>query len=124
MGSNSLQTMFKLSGKQFRNMYKRTRHFNCGKVGYCGVCMREAIENKQPPLSSCGNFTVWSQIDYPLYEKCFFPQVSAIQEIYNDAPDAVFLLPFREINSWFHSVFRWRDLLSRMSKCDLPGLPR
>lgn len=125
-GSTSLQNLFIQSGLKYSNSYQNARHFHCGRdVGPCGACIQRAIKAGQPPLATCGNHTVWTQLDYPTYNDCYFPQVSALAEMIKESPDAVLLLPMRNVTSWINSVTKWGDMRSILTRrCDIPGLKR
>lgn len=125
-GSTSLQNLFIQSGQANNNSYQNARHFHCGKdIGPCGACIQKAIENNKPPLASCGNYTVWTQLDYPMYNDCYFPQVSALEEIVKENPDAVLILPLRNVSRWINSINKWGDMRKILTRrCDIPGLKR
>ena len=72
-------------------------------MGPCGACIQKAVENNTPPLATCGNYTVWTQLDYPMNNDCYFPQVSALEEIVKENPDAVLILPLRNVSRWINS---------------------
>ncbi len=95
-----------------------SRHFHCGMKGYCGDCIKANIEDNQPPLVNCGNFTVWTQMDQT-HRTCIFPQIFYLEEIYNEAPNATFILPFRNVTGWIRSVSNWKKFRQRLNNvCD------
>ena len=125
VGSSSIQAYF-------RHSYgiSKARHFHCGRAGNCGKCIRRAVRNGQPPLVSCGNFTVYSQIDQLTNNRglCNFPQVLYLEQIYQENPHATFLLPMRNISAWYRSLAHWTAhgratlMTHRFQKCALPML--
>lgn len=98
-GSNSLHQFFK---PKFNSI-----HFICRKAGYCGKCMEKNIEANEPPIENCGNYTVLTQMDYTTFSYCVFPQITYLEEIYNEAPNATFILPFRNVTGWIKSISEW-----------------
>lgn len=64
------------------------------KDNLIGPCMTRAIKDGNPPLISCGNFAAYTQMDSESFS-CNFPQISYLNEIYNEEPSAILLLPFR-----------------------------
>jgi hypothetical protein len=98
-GSNSLH--------QFFNQDFNSRHFHCGRVGFCGECMEKYIEANQPPIQNCGKFKVLTQMDYTTFSYCVFPQITYLEEIYKEAPNATFILPFRNVTGWIKSISEW-----------------
>ena len=125
MGSSSIQAYFlPLYGPG------KARHFHCGKAGYCGTCIQMAAKQGRPPLTSCGNFTVYSQMDQLTGSKgmCNFPQVLYLQALYRENPHATLLLPMRNISAWYNSLVHWTahgrttPMQKRFQKCQLPML--
>lgn len=125
MGSSSIQAYFlPLYGPG------KARHFHCGKAGYCGTCIQKAVKQGRPPLTSCGNFTVYSQMDRLTDSKsvCNFPQVLYLPEIYRENPHATLILPMRNISAWYNSLAHWTahgritSMQKRFQKCKLPTL--
>ena len=100
MGSSSLQKIFKKSGYY-------SRHHHCGRAGFCGQCIRQAILAKRDPLVMCGNFTVWTQMDFHGSQLPIYPQIQYLQELYDMAPNSTFILPFRNVSKWVYSLSHW-----------------
>ena len=44
----------------------------------------------------------------------------ALKELYSEAPDAVFLLPFRNVTAWMQSLRKWDRIYTNMVGCELP----
>jgi len=112
-GSNSLQVFFEEDFK--------TKHFkSCGKGNsYCGYCIQNYVQKKMPPLANCGNYTVLTQMDRPGEDNCVFPQISYLKELYQEAPNATWILPFRNATGWIRSVNNWSNLRYRFAmSCD------
>ena len=86
----------------------------------CGSCMKQAKNMSLPLLSSCGNYTAWAQLDTE--EACYFPQLSALSEIHQEAPTATLVFMFRSMDEWIHSVKNYKQgfMLRRFRRCQLP----
>lgn len=82
--------------------------------------MKHAKNLTLPLLASCGNYTAWAQLDTE--EACYFPQLSALSEIHEEAPTATLVFLFRSIDRWIQSVkhFRQGFMLHRFGRCRLP----
>jgi len=90
------------------------------KDNLVGPCMTNAVKNNNPPLSSCGNFAAYTQMDSES-TSCNFPQISYLNEIYNEEPSAILLLPFRNVTEWIKSMETWHGLKKRLAKfCVFP----
>ena len=112
-------------GKQLSTIGYNVSHFwPCNKQrghGECGSCMRNATEEGVPPLASCGNFAAYTQVDSVSKSECQFPQISYLNEIYNEEPSAIFLLPFRNVSDWIRSVSKWNTMRTRITtSCHFP----
>ena len=121
-GTSSVAQYFKCGGLV-------TSHYKC-RLQYCGECIRNNMDLGRPPFTSCGDYTVWAQIDYassPMHrhdpEACYFPQVEALDAIHAEFPNATFILNTRNVNDWIKSVDHWSNLRERLGKCDISGLP-
>ena len=58
-------------------------------------------------------------MDYTTFSFCVFPQITYLEEIYNEAPNATFILPFRNVTEWVRSVSNWRTYRQRFNNiCD------
>jgi len=91
------------------------------KIGSTRSCMARAIKNNMPPLSTCGSYGAYTQMDMTEKEGCYFPQISYLNEIYDEEPSAILILPFRNISEWISSVSRYHDMRNRMiNVCEFP----
>ena len=75
-------------------------------------------DQKPGIFSSHGDHKLFAQIDYVICVSCIFPQIDYLQEIYEDAPNATWILPFRNTTEWLRSVTKWKlstaaDMASR-----------
>jgi hypothetical protein len=84
----------------------------------CAECMQAAKENHLPILQSCGNYSAYAQMDNSI-RSCFWPQLSALDEIHQESPNATFVFLFRNVDSWIQSfmLFRNGQLHRQFKKC-------
>ena len=114
-------------------------HWDLNTNDFEGMCMRDAVNAGLPPLATCAkqvDALMQFDVELPFGHKfpkfksnshrneCFFPQLSLLDELHEEAPNATFVLNFRPINDWIHSIVGWSDMMHRFRDCDLPNLPR
>ena len=51
------------------------------------------------------------------------PQVEELSALYDQFPNATWVLNTRPMEHWMKSVNEWNDLRERFVDCDIPGLP-
>lgn len=101
----------------------KTSHYKCQhrtKRKFCGSCFKYAIEHKQPPLATCGDFEAYTELNYvgrKSAQECFFPQITHLQEIHEEAPNATLILNLRNLTRWVRSVQKWHGLPERLMQC-------
>ena len=120
VGSTSMQSFF-------NNITGGASHWTCNPTpmqysGYCGLCIKKALQNDKPPLTTCGNFTVFAQLDYTSGE-CIYPQIQYLDELYKENPTATLLLPFRNVSRWITSLRSWEEPWTRKRNRTEPGKP-
>ena len=87
----------------------------------CGNCIQDSINRGLPPLTTCGDYIAYTQLDFNVGMACIYPQISYLKEIYDEEPSAIFLLPFRNVTDWIRSVSNWNTLRKRMiNNCEFP----
>lgn len=117
-GTSTIHDFFSKSGS-------RSVHFRTGgRIGKkkrpysdvsdrIGNCMHNATLAGLPLLKTCGDFEVWAQIDITDPTRkgshCFYPQITQLQRLHEEAPRATFILNRRNFTSWANSVGRWTD---------------
>lgn len=120
MGTSSLHNYFCCGNHT-------SSHWVC-ESHLCSICMENATKHGNPPLKTCGNYDVWSQMDNGVY----FPQIELLDQLHEESPSATFILMFRNITDWYRSLSAWpptnsnraagnlaRDIESR----NITGLP-
>lgn len=110
-GSTSIHKFFQCGGLS-------SSHWKCGEE-LCGGCIRENVRKSLPPFQGCGSFQVWAQMDTENPpDMCYFPQVDAMNALYEAHPDATWLLPQRPIDDWLLSLQKWDEMDERIRQCD------
>lgn len=105
MGSTSLQSFFKCG-------HYNSSHYECGKE-FCADCMKRAVANGNPPLSSCGeNYDAFVQLD----DGSMFPQIEYLNEIHREKPNSTLLLTFRPMADWYKSITHWPPNADKINK--------
>lgn len=88
---------------------RNATHFTCLNDGICGACIIEALKDGRPPLTSCANTWAYAQMEIVNPNVCYFPQVSSLEELYEENPTATFILPFRPVEDWINSLNKFYD---------------
>ena len=138
LGSTSLFYYFNCKGLN-------ATHWNLNVTEFEGLCMRDAARVNLPPLATCAPHThAITQMDvaFPMgsaygqgrvpnafqttekRDDCFFPQLSLLEAIHNESPNATLILTFRPMADWTKSILNWYSMLERLQQCHLPNLPR
>ena len=130
-GTTSLAAYFRCGGLD-------VSHYECGDHAKCGACIERAFEHRaRDVLGACGSYAAWAQMDFEgtpntkgaegldgAKDRCFFPQVEALEAIASAHPSATFVLNRREdYADWVRSVDDWGDMRARLRDCDITGLP-
>ena len=96
----------------------------------CGDCVKKNVDAGREALAGCGGYDVWAQLDVqsrPDGASCYLPQVTDLEALHAQYPNATFTLPTRPAANWLASVSGWvlkgsPEMRDRMSACGLPGL--
>jgi len=51
----------------------------------------------------------------------WYPQIKLLDELHKESPNSTFVLNFRPIKDWLHSVSKWDGMKYRMSLFEMPG---
>jgi hypothetical protein len=113
-GTSTIHAFFERAGY-------RSSHYKCQGM-YCGLCIQAAIKKKEPPLKACGDYEVYAQMDIENLGQCHLPQVVDLDILYQEAPNATWILPTRNMTRWARSTQNWigasmRSLAKRLAKC-------
>ena len=106
MGTSSIHSFFGCAGL-------RSVHYRCNKDQSCAECVKESVSAGDPPLEKCGRSDVYSQLDGksdPLrsaFSHEYFPQIEHLESLVRDYQNATFLLTFRSMSKWYHSITNW-----------------
>ena len=92
-----------------------------------GYAVQECARSGKPLLScfKYGEYDVYAQLDCEATKEgdqdaCWMPQISHLEGLVVDYPDATFILTSRDIKKWVHSVVSWGRMDERISQCTLP----
>ena len=89
----------------------------------CGNCIQDSINIGLPPLTTCGDYAAYTQLDSNLGEECIYPQISYLKEMYEEGPSSIFVLPFRNVTDWIRSLTNWNRPTMRkrmIDNCEFP----
>jgi hypothetical protein len=80
------------------------------------------VEKGKSPLKTCGGYEVWAQMDIENLGNCHFPQITNLQDLHQEAPNATMVLSLRNMTRWVRSVKNWvggeqRSMAARFTKC-------
>ena len=108
--------------------------FNCAGIksnhGQQGHCMQEAVLLGEPPIKGCKfsrkkffghRARAFCQLDNN-FGPCAYPQISLLDEIHAEFPNATFVMNFRPVDDWIYSAKHFNGMASRWNGCKLPGL--
>lgn len=114
-GTTSLHKYFECGGLH-------SSHWTCGDIR-CGECIEQNILKHQTPLLGCGSFDVYTQMDVvgDGNHSCYFPQLSALDIIYETYPNATYIFNTRPFAHWNRSIHNWYNMHYRLrEKCIWP----
>ena len=119
-GTSSIAEYFRCGG------IEKVAHHKCLNRA-CGAIIQKNLQAGRSPLFATGKNDVYVQIDVELnVDKglpCFFPQIEALEDLHHAHPNSTLLLNTRDINAWVRSVRAWAGMDTRLSKCNITGLP-
>ena len=124
-GSRSIHCFFQCNGKT--SLHWQDRMAN-GEAFHAGVAMNYCASRGMPILDCASRcYDAYSQIDYETKPPCHFPQITHLEGLVMDNPNATFLLPKRDSTEWYHSITNWGHARSstldvRLAACNLPTL--
>ena len=126
-GSRSIHCFFQCNGKTSLHWQDRMANGEGGSF-HAGVAMRYCASRGIPILDCASRcYDAYSQIDYETKPPCHFPQITHLESLVMDNPNATFLLPKRDSTGWYDSVRNWghgrgSTLDVRLAACNLPTL--
>lgn len=117
IGSSSIHSFFGCAGY-------RSAHYRCSPTTRCSECIQQSVHGGLLPFHHCVLAEVYSQIDDGRNN---FPQIDYMDELVNGYPNATFLLAFRSMDNWYHSLTKWTRNGTRMDhdlmEADIKGFP-
>ena len=103
-------------------------YFNCIGIpsdhGQNGPKMNNRTKHQQPLFDSPGapQKAAYMQLDTTYWDKGIYPQISLLDELHDDYPNATLVLNFRPIQDWLASLSNWHGMRSRLQYMTIPGL--
>ena len=116
-----------ISGMMDSEPLKSSESSDIETFGYLGVAMDYAHRHNQSLLHYVpSRFTVFAQMDILENEHGLnvWPQMMWYRLLYDQYPDALFILNYRDLDRHIRSINNWNDLRARLIWNDIPGLPR
>ena len=99
-------------------------HWGCRSSGStskaCGCHFKVCHEAGEPLLSCSPGYDSYIQMDIVEYSFCHFPQITGVDNLMTNYPDATFVMTTRSPEKWAHSVYYWRAMARRIAYCELP----
>jgi hypothetical protein len=127
-GSTSLYSFFYCGGLKTSHYFCNADKNSRGYGERCGSCMNSHAKQGLPILEGCGNYEVHTQIDTEGTDMCIFPQVSLLEQFHQEAPNATFILPFRDMDHLIRSLKNWQQETSNppmndiLKQCHIDGI--
>lgn len=116
-GTTSITRYFQCGG------IERVSHWRCKDMEYCGPMIQDNVRAGRAPLYGTGKFDVYGQLDIEVHDRCYFPQIEALEEIHKAHPNTTFIHNSRNVTDWVKSVRGWYDMADRLTKCNITGFP-
>jgi Sulfotransferase domain len=100
-----------------------------------GACMHDNVQHDRPTFQGCGGDPIYTDTGYARFKVlpsgapgtplCYYPSISALDDVARHYPNATILLVVREPESWAESIMTWGNgtLLFRWGSCNFPNLP-
>lgn len=98
-----------------------------GKTRNCGQRMMENLEHGRPIFHRTGDYHVYTGIFHST--TCIFPQLTHLEEMHENHPNATFLLHMRDLDKWVDSTRRWSrhmrygTMYTQMADCFVENPP-
>lgn len=104
----------------------KSAHQIVGAGVRCGQLIYRRYLNGEDPLADFGGFDILSQMDICRHRSNFWPNldIPLLLTIRKYHPNCVFILNLREPSAIVSSITRWNTLRERITKAEVPGLPR
>lgn len=104
---------------------------------FTGECVENNLLEGIEPFEDCGDYDIFADTGYfernPFWKRitgfhndhvhCYYPPLDALEEIYEEFPNATWLHVTRKPEKWWSSAQRWSRLVFYMKRCNATGLP-
>jgi len=122
-GTTSIDNFFRCHGMHVSHNLCYPSPFKTGRLRRCGKLMYQNLQLGRGILDNTGDYDAYTQYE-EMKDFCFFPQMTHLQNIHEQYPNATFILHMRNLDKWVNSVHRWQHKDSgfvpldvRMSRC-------
>ena len=123
-GTETINAFFACNGWKHSHQHCVTRqHGTSTTRTYCGKCMTNWVvamsgsniaDGHAALRSTCGDFDVFSQVDWEPFGACMFPQVFYLHTLLRYLPHACFILNTRPTAHWLRSVRGFGNMMPRL----------
>lgn len=92
---------------------------------HVGTVINNNFQDDVPLLSGkLEQYDAFTQMDVCTDDSCIFPQVTMLEELTTQNPDAKFILNSRDTVKHTNSIMRWCNYLERLSNFDIKHFPK
>ena len=94
-------------------------------IAHCGYMMELAFSQNLSLLHYFPErYNVFTQMEVCKDEICIWPQMIYYKLLFEQYPNSLFILPFRNISNHINSINHWGHLREKLINHDIPGLPK
>ncbi len=101
----------------FREAGCNVAHWKNEKGEYIGELMNRAYLEKKPLLHYVSEYNAFTQMEVIDRESnyCIFPKTMFFKELYEQNPDALFILNYRPVFNHVRSIINWNNMQERLA---------
>lgn len=109
--------------KYFLNNNVKSSHYLIDNVSV-GLSIQKHKYRSELLLSEFPNIDAFTQIDWSGINNMVYPQLTDLEILIEQYPNAKFILNLRNVYDWVRSVNNWNNLRQRYIESELPYLPK
>ena len=128
-GTTSIWQYFQCGGWAAAHQWTKIRNESSSDPHHqlIGKCIYDNLhKHRRPPFEECGGQAVYTDTGFARFHvdegpSCYYPSISALDDIYHHYPNATIVLTIRDSSSWANSMMQWGNgtLLQRWKTCGL-----
>ena len=107
-GTTSVDHFFRCYDLRVSHNFCYDNHFDQGVSYHCSSLLQKNEKDERPLLHFTGEYDLYAQ--YDSVADCFFPQITHLDKIHQDYPDATLILNTRDVDAWIASIKRWKHV--------------